>query len=130
MDTLRTGVFALSLLAVPVSCSDNFFTEPVICYFLDGFLILYCIIVTGFFFREKFSKGPSVGVTQEENGIYQELERPKDADPYEVLDPSKRKVWGTSFVDRLFNGHILTFSDAFILIILFFHIVEKEEKET
>ncbi|CAI5655656.1 T-cell surface glycoprotein CD3 zeta chain isoform X2 [Oreochromis niloticus] len=90
MDTLRTGVFALSLLAVPVSCSDNFFTEPVICYFLDGFLILYCIIVTGFFFREKFSKGPSVGVT-EENGIYQELERPKDADPYEVLDPSKRK---------------------------------------
>ncbi|XP_063353080.1 T-cell surface glycoprotein CD3 zeta chain-like [Pelmatolapia mariae] len=90
MDTLRKGVFALSVLAVPVSCSDNFFTEPVICYFLDGFLIIYCIIVTGFFFREKFSKGPSVGVT-EENGIYQELERPKDADPYEVLDPSKRK---------------------------------------
>ncbi|XP_006788307.1 T-cell surface glycoprotein CD3 zeta chain-like [Neolamprologus brichardi] len=90
MDTLGKGVFALSVLAVPVSCSDNFFTEPVICYFLDGFLIIYCIIVTGFFFREKFSKGPSVGVT-EENGIYQELERPKDADPYEVLDPSKRK---------------------------------------
>uniref|UniRef100_A0A3Q2WF70 T-cell surface glycoprotein CD3 zeta chain-like n=1 Tax=Haplochromis burtoni TaxID=8153 RepID=A0A3Q2WF70_HAPBU len=130
MDTLGKGVFALSVLAVPVSCSDNFFTEPVICYFLDGFLIIYCIIVTGLFFREKFSKGPSVGVT-EENGIYQELERPKDADPYEVLDPSKRKVWDTSFVGKLFNGHILTFSGAFILV-LFLHIVEKsrQEKET
>lgn len=61
----------------------------------------------------------------------QELERPKDADPYEVLDPSKRKVWDTSFVGKLPNGHILTFSGAFILV-LFLHIVEKsrQEKET
>ncbi|XP_030614784.1 T-cell surface glycoprotein CD3 zeta chain-like isoform X2 [Archocentrus centrarchus] len=92
MDTLRKGAFVLSVLVVPVSCSGDFFSEPVICYFLDAFLIIYCIIVTGFFFREKFSKYPAVGVPeQEQNGIYQELERPNDADPYEVLDPSKRK---------------------------------------
>uniref|UniRef100_A0A3B4G8J5 Uncharacterized protein n=1 Tax=Pundamilia nyererei TaxID=303518 RepID=A0A3B4G8J5_9CICH len=41
--------------SLSVCSADNFFTEPVICYFLDGFLIIYCIIVTGLFFREKVS---------------------------------------------------------------------------
>ncbi|XP_056245122.1 CD247 antigen like [Seriola aureovittata] len=93
MDTLMTGVFLLFVLPVPVSCIEGFFAEPVICYFLDGVLMIYCIVATAFFFREKFSYKPSVAVvvSEENGGIYQELERPKDADPYEVLEPSKRK---------------------------------------
>ncbi|KAI3355831.1 hypothetical protein L3Q82_004391 [Scortum barcoo] len=85
MDALRTAVFVLFVLPAPVSCNaETFFTEPVICYVLDGFLIVYCIIATVFLFREKDK--------EEENGaIYQELERPKDADPYQVLEPSKKK---------------------------------------
>ncbi|XP_044072391.1 T-cell surface glycoprotein CD3 zeta chain-like isoform X2 [Siniperca chuatsi] len=93
MDALRTGVFVLFVLLVPVSCNEVFFTNPVICYFLDGILIIYCIIATVFFFREKFSNVPPVAVAESaENGaIYQELERPMDADPYQVLEPSKGK---------------------------------------
>ncbi|XP_037542119.1 growth hormone-regulated TBC protein 1-A-like [Nematolebias whitei] len=32
-----------------------FFTDPVICYFLDAFLMVYCIAATALFFREKVS---------------------------------------------------------------------------
>ncbi|XP_070770913.1 T-cell surface glycoprotein CD3 zeta chain-like isoform X2 [Enoplosus armatus] len=93
MDALRTGVFVLFVLLVPVSCKETFFTEPVICYFLDGILIVYCIVATAFFFREKFSYIPPVpvGVSVENGAIYQELERPKDSDPYQMLEPSKQK---------------------------------------
>uniref|UniRef100_A0A3Q0T2N9 Uncharacterized protein n=1 Tax=Amphilophus citrinellus TaxID=61819 RepID=A0A3Q0T2N9_AMPCI len=82
--------------------------EPVICYFLDAFLIIYCIIVTGFFFREKVSYSTHFELVELTHILNTELERPNDADPYEVLDPSKRKVQVTSFADRLFNDH--TFS--------------------
>ncbi|KAM4559160.1 uncharacterized protein PAE49_013651 isoform 3-T3 [Odontesthes bonariensis] len=89
MDTVRTGVFVLCALLAPVSCADVFFTDPVICYFLDGFLMIYCIAATALFFREKFSKIPPVEDVEEIGGIYQELERPAEADPYQVLQPSK-----------------------------------------
>ncbi|CAK6959242.1 T-cell surface glycoprotein CD3 zeta chain-like [Scomber scombrus] len=93
MNTLRTGVFLLFGLLVPVSCSEPFFNDLVICYFLDAFLMVYCITITGFFFRAKFANLPAeaVKMPQDTNGIYQELERPMDADPYQVLEPSKRK---------------------------------------
>ncbi|XP_060944547.1 T-cell surface glycoprotein CD3 zeta chain-like [Limanda limanda] len=88
MDGVRTVVFLLFLLLVPVSCRDMF-TEPVVCFLLDGILIIYCIVVTALFFKEKLSRGP---VEPEDEGrIYQELRRPMDADPYEMLEPSKRK---------------------------------------
>ncbi|KAK2839956.1 hypothetical protein Q5P01_013696 [Channa striata] len=90
MDKLRTDVFLLLVLTAPVSCYEVFFTDPVICYFLDGFLVVYCLVATALFFREKFSHVP-VGVPEDFNGIYQELERPKDADPYQVLEPLKKK---------------------------------------
>ncbi|XP_062258390.1 T-cell surface glycoprotein CD3 zeta chain-like [Platichthys flesus] len=65
------------------------FTEPVVCFLLDGILIIYCIVVTALFFKEKLSCGP---VEPEDKGqIYQELRRSMDADPYEMLEPSKRK---------------------------------------
>ncbi|XP_061578943.1 T-cell surface glycoprotein CD3 zeta chain-like [Cololabis saira] len=95
MDTLRTGELVLLVLLVllgPVSCRDNFFTEPVICYFLDGFLFIYCITATALFFREKFSFIPAEeGTAGEKEGIYQELERPGN-DVYQVLDQKKPKV--------------------------------------
>nr|XP_020465187.1 T-cell surface glycoprotein CD3 zeta chain-like isoform X2 [Monopterus albus] len=91
MDKLRTGVFILFVLVVPVSCKEAFFTEPVICYFLDGILVVYCIIATALYFREKYSHRPAA-VFEEKSGIYQELQRPNDADPYQVLEPVKRKI--------------------------------------
>ncbi|XP_076602519.1 uncharacterized protein LOC143330145 [Chaetodon auriga] len=92
MEVLRTGVFVLFVLLVPVSCKEVFFTEPITCYFLDGILIIYCIIATAFYFREKLYV-PSVAaeLCEHKEGIYQELERPVDTDPYQVLEPSKRK---------------------------------------
>uniref|UniRef100_A0A8D0CZA1 Uncharacterized protein n=1 Tax=Sander lucioperca TaxID=283035 RepID=A0A8D0CZA1_SANLU len=52
------------ILIIFVSCvcsTGIFFTEPVICYYLDGILILYCIFATVLFFREKvFSLMPPI----------------------------------------------------------------------
>ncbi|XP_028447040.1 T-cell surface glycoprotein CD3 zeta chain [Perca flavescens] len=90
MYTLRTGVFVLFVLLVPVSSKGIFFTEPVICYYLDGILILYCIFATVLFFREKFHI-PSEAKVAEDGGIYQELERINDPDTYQTLEPSKAK---------------------------------------
>uniref|UniRef100_A0A3Q1ESK5 CD247 molecule n=1 Tax=Acanthochromis polyacanthus TaxID=80966 RepID=A0A3Q1ESK5_9TELE len=92
MDALRTGVFVLFLLPAPVSCSVfSAFSHPVICYFLDAFLLVYCIVATALFFREKFSDLPSDAKPESNGDIYQELERPTDADPYQVLEPSRKK---------------------------------------
>ncbi|XP_068561077.1 T-cell surface glycoprotein CD3 zeta chain-like [Cebidichthys violaceus] len=87
MDAPRTGVFVLFVLLVPVSSDEIFFTDPVVCYFLDSILIVYCIVATALFFREKFYIPPVGGPA--ENGIYQELQRPKDTDPYQELELSK-----------------------------------------
>ncbi|CAG5865743.1 unnamed protein product [Menidia menidia] len=95
MDTLRTGVFLLCGLLVPASCADVFFTDPVICYFLDAFLMVYCIAATALFFREKFSKIPPVeDLEEDDGGVYQELERPADPSPYQVLQPPKGRKKG------------------------------------
>ncbi|XP_015253667.1 T-cell surface glycoprotein CD3 zeta chain-like [Cyprinodon tularosa] len=91
MDALITGVVVLFSLFMPVRCSDGFFTDPVICYFLDAFLMVYCIAVTALFFREKFSKMKfAPPESEDKGGIYQELERP-DADPYQQIHPKKAK---------------------------------------
>ncbi|XP_071063187.1 CD247 antigen like isoform X2 [Pseudochaenichthys georgianus] len=92
MDALRSGVFLLFVL-LPVGSAETFSTHPHICYFLDAFLTIYCIIATGLFFKEKFS---ALSLTDEEPKgdkacIYQELDRVKDTDAYDVLQPSKGK---------------------------------------
>ncbi|CAB1329029.1 unnamed protein product [Coregonus sp. 'balchen'] len=46
----RTGVVVLLKLVSSVEAS---MTEPVICYILDGILLLYCIITTALFFGAK-----------------------------------------------------------------------------
>uniref|UniRef100_A0A3B3VVK7 T-cell surface glycoprotein CD3 zeta chain n=2 Tax=Poecilia TaxID=8080 RepID=A0A3B3VVK7_9TELE len=99
MDSWMTGVFVLFALFMPVCCEETFFTDPVICYFLDAFLMVYCIAATALFFREKvsFSKG---------GPNFRELERPKDTDAYEVLDPKKAKV--CKKLERT-NSHLFTF---------------------
>ncbi|XP_013867091.1 T-cell surface glycoprotein CD3 zeta chain isoform X2 [Austrofundulus limnaeus] len=92
MEPLKTAAFVLFVLLDPVSCQEVFFTDPVICYFLDAFLMLYCIAATALFFREKFSKMPRVDLIPEPKGdIYQELERPKDTDPYQALETRRVK---------------------------------------
>ncbi|XP_078142118.1 uncharacterized protein LOC144539849 isoform X2 [Centroberyx gerrardi] len=98
MDTLRTGVFVLFVLLLLVSSTEAYLTEPVICYILDGFLILYCIVATALLFREKFSAlpseavGDSAGQKQEANdAIYQDLQRPEGTDAYQVIETKGRK---------------------------------------
>uniref|UniRef100_A0A3P8SE15 Uncharacterized protein n=1 Tax=Amphiprion percula TaxID=161767 RepID=A0A3P8SE15_AMPPE len=86
MDLLRTGVFVFFVLPAPGSClAFSTFSHPVICYFLDAFLLVYCIVATALFFKEKVS-----------SHLFRELERPTDPDPYQVLEPSKRKVFTCS----------------------------------
>ncbi|KAM6954900.1 uncharacterized protein PEZ65_008129 [Lycodopsis pacificus] len=87
MDALRTSLFVLFVLLVPVSSYEIVYTNPRICYILDSILIVYCIVATVLFFREKFYI-PPVGRT-EDDCIYQELERAKDTDPYQELELSK-----------------------------------------
>ncbi|XP_047456210.1 T-cell surface glycoprotein CD3 zeta chain-like isoform X2 [Mugil cephalus] len=93
MDTPRAGVFVLFVLVVPVSC-EGFFTGPVVCYFLDAFLMLYCIVATALFFREKFSVRFTIDQPDDIGGIYQELERPGDDDAYQVLETSRGRKKG------------------------------------
>ncbi|XP_058477011.1 high affinity immunoglobulin epsilon receptor subunit gamma-like isoform X1 [Solea solea] len=92
MDKLMTCVFALSLLLAPVSCLGSvkqLFSEPVVCYVLDGILMVYCVVATALFFREKLSCAESQSV-EEDCNIYQDLGT-KEPDPYQVLEPTKTK---------------------------------------
>ncbi|XP_068185008.1 T-cell surface glycoprotein CD3 zeta chain-like [Antennarius striatus] len=93
MGGLRTSLFVLLVLVLPVSGDEVFFTEPVTCYFLDGVLIIYCIFATALYFREKFFYVPSAEAEfpVKTGGLYQELLRPSGADPYTVLETPKRK---------------------------------------
>ncbi|TNN60900.1 T-cell surface glycoprotein CD3 zeta chain [Liparis tanakae] len=64
------------------SSDVTFFSDPVICYFLDSILMVYCIVATALFFREKFS---NIAIAEPE------LQKVKDADVYQVLKPPKGK---------------------------------------
>ncbi|XP_071395355.1 CD247 antigen like isoform X2 [Centroberyx affinis] len=97
MDTLRTSVFVLFVLSLLVSSTEAYLTEPVICYILDGFLVLYCIIATALLLREKFSNlqseavGDSACQKQEANdAIYQDLQIPEGTDAYQVIETKGR----------------------------------------
>ncbi|TMS06688.1 hypothetical protein E3U43_016447 [Larimichthys crocea] len=126
MDELQAANFmnpssdTRRIFMIPLSYADEFFTNPITCYVLDCILILYCLVATAFYFREKFSDLAPEAVAAPENNadVYQvrgsdhtmfssaaaaplsvhdfmfplqELERPKDTDPYQVLSPTKRK---------------------------------------
>ncbi|XP_033842270.2 CD247 antigen like [Periophthalmus magnuspinnatus] len=82
----------LVLLFNPTSCYAFSPSDPMICYILDGVLIIYCIVATALFFREKLCREvPNVVVSDPSGGIYQELGESKNTDPYEMLQPSKKR---------------------------------------
>lgn len=74
-----------------ISCTEASIAEPFICYILDGILLIYCIVATAFFFREKFYhdlnkvQDPTNHLTSHAESEYEEL----NPDPHS--DPSKRK---------------------------------------
>uniref|UniRef100_A0A3Q3XCV2 Uncharacterized protein n=1 Tax=Mola mola TaxID=94237 RepID=A0A3Q3XCV2_MOLML len=93
MDAPRTGAFLLVQLLVPVSCGEVVFTEPFTCFLLDGVLLIFSIIATALYIREKVSYSNTFN-SASHTFIFplQELDRWTDAEPYQVLEPSKRKV--------------------------------------
>uniref|UniRef100_A0AAQ4R7Y0 T-cell surface glycoprotein CD3 zeta chain n=1 Tax=Gasterosteus aculeatus aculeatus TaxID=481459 RepID=A0AAQ4R7Y0_GASAC len=105
MGAMRTGVLVLFGLLVPVASTETLFTDPVICYFLDSILVVYCLVATALFFREKFIY-PRYVEGSGDNAIYQELQRTEDIDTYQEIQQSKGKVSGN------FKGHILACSGA------------------
>ncbi|KAL2081426.1 hypothetical protein ACEWY4_023279 [Coilia grayii] len=66
------GTTRLLALAMMAHVADATVSDPVICYMLDAFLLLYCIVFTALFFRQKFAGSPPV--TQGENNETQEGE--------------------------------------------------------
>nr|XP_040057132.1 CD247 antigen like isoform X1 [Gasterosteus aculeatus aculeatus] len=90
MGAMRTGVLVLFGLLVPVASTETLFTDPVICYFLDSILVVYCLVATALFFREKFIY-PRYVEGSGDNAIYQELQRTEDIDTYQEIQQSKGK---------------------------------------
>ncbi|XP_066516104.1 T-cell surface glycoprotein CD3 zeta chain [Hoplias malabaricus] len=73
MELQKTGVFLLLILMVtPAEASVMY--DPKICYVLDGFLLLYGIIITALYLRERFC--PSGGKVQKESE-YDDLKGPR-----------------------------------------------------
>ncbi|XP_067083830.1 CD247 antigen like isoform X2 [Osmerus mordax] len=90
---LRTA--AVFVLLQRVSSAEASLSTPVTCYILDGFLLLYCIVFTGLFFREKLlhSTFPSnVAKRRQEEGdrTYQTL-GDVESDPYQMIESTKTK---------------------------------------
>ncbi|XP_070979255.1 high affinity immunoglobulin epsilon receptor subunit gamma-like [Oncorhynchus clarkii lewisi] len=77
--TWRTGVMLMLMFFSSAEASLN---EPVICYILDGVLILYSIITTVLFFKVKWGKSVTAPV---EDSTYAELLTGTIADDYEEL---------------------------------------------
>ncbi|XP_020568517.1 T-cell surface glycoprotein CD3 zeta chain isoform X5 [Oryzias latipes] len=67
------------------------FSDTVICYFLDTFLMLYCLVATALFFREKFCALQVAEPNDETNDVYQELNLEMKEDPYDVLKSEKKR---------------------------------------
>ncbi|XP_041699876.1 T-cell surface glycoprotein CD3 zeta chain isoform X1 [Coregonus clupeaformis] len=75
----RTGVVVMLKLVSSVEAS---MTEPVICYILDGILLLYCIITTALFFGAKLCKSSP---EPKEDSTHAELQPGANADDLENL---------------------------------------------
>ncbi|KAF6717050.1 T-cell surface glycoprotein CD3 zeta chain [Oryzias melastigma] len=67
------------------------FSDPVICYFLDTFLMLYCLVATTLFFKEKFSTIQATEPNDETKGLYQELNLEREPDDYEMINIKKKR---------------------------------------
>ncbi|XP_036401963.1 T-cell surface glycoprotein CD3 zeta chain [Megalops cyprinoides] len=79
MGLQRTGVLVLLASAV-TSAEASGIGDPKYCYALDAVLLLYCVIITALYFREKLSKPKA---SPELDATYMGLN--KSGDAYEPL---------------------------------------------
>ncbi|XP_055070928.2 CD247 antigen like [Misgurnus anguillicaudatus] len=96
-------------LATHVSSADASASlyNPVYCYALDVFLLLYSIIFTALFFREKFTKtrpdasdaaAPAVPARNPNEPVYTDLDLPQIGSDYQQLDrPIRRREEETQY---------------------------------
>ncbi|XP_067083821.1 CD247 antigen like isoform X1 [Osmerus mordax] len=91
---LRTA--AVFVLLQRVSSAEASLSTPVTCYILDGFLLLYCIVFTGLFFREKLlhSTFPSNVASNTDNDANGNYEEQNLADPSSGAIPKRRQEEG------------------------------------
>ncbi|XP_018614427.1 T-cell surface glycoprotein CD3 zeta chain-like [Scleropages formosus] len=83
----RTGALAFLALAIPSTEASTALTDPKICYILDGFLLLYSIVITALFFKIRFGQRSA----NKEDSIYTDLNRSPDT--YDQLrSPSDAEV--------------------------------------
>ncbi|XP_062303561.1 T-cell surface glycoprotein CD3 zeta chain-like, partial [Osmerus eperlanus] len=74
-DKLRRGGLLLLTTTLPYPEAMTELYDPQLCYILDGFLLLYGLIITGMYIREKFFKSQA---KPEDDAIYSDLK--KDAE--------------------------------------------------
>ncbi|XP_065107991.1 CD247 antigen like [Paramisgurnus dabryanus] len=94
-------------LATRVSGADasSFLYNPVYCYALDVFLLLYSILFTALFFREKFTRpvasdpaAPAVPARNPNEPVYTDLDLPQVGSDYHQLDrPIRRREEETQY---------------------------------
>ncbi|XP_064166119.1 T-cell surface glycoprotein CD3 zeta chain-like isoform X1 [Anguilla rostrata] len=84
MDLRWTGLLVVLAMAVPSAEAKIGLNDPMLCYILDGVLLLYGLVITGLFFRERYFKPTKAD--SKDDGIYMGLN--KAADAYDVLRPS------------------------------------------
>ncbi|KAJ8410517.1 hypothetical protein AAFF_G00194210 [Aldrovandia affinis] len=80
MNLRRTGVLVFLAVGVPTAEAGRGLNDPMLCYILDGVLLVYSLIVTGLYFREKFFKPKA---NSKDDNIYSGLSQP--AQEYEDL---------------------------------------------
>ncbi|XP_076839315.1 T-cell surface glycoprotein CD3 zeta chain [Brachyhypopomus gauderio] len=82
MGHQKAWVLVLLISQVPLVVADaSLLYDPKFCYVLDVFLLVYGIIITALFLREKFAKPKS---KPREDSDYQVLKEPNQA-PYDRL---------------------------------------------
>ncbi|XP_018930803.1 T-cell surface glycoprotein CD3 zeta chain-like [Cyprinus carpio] len=76
----RAASAVIVLLSItPVSAFSTY--DPQYCYILDGILLLYCILITAFFVRERYIKKKS---KVEQDSLYQPINKSGQS-AYDVL---------------------------------------------
>ncbi|XP_044298465.1 T-cell surface glycoprotein CD3 zeta chain isoform X2 [Varanus komodoensis] len=77
---------------LPVAGADGLgLTDPKLCYILDGFLLIYGVIITAFFVKAKLTKGSHESTNSQNNtdNLYKELS-PGHREEYDSLGVKKR----------------------------------------
>lgn len=86
---MRTAAMLVLLILVP--STEASLSPPVVCYILDGFLLLYCIVFTALFFQQKLKSkeaSPPSNMAAGEDPTYEEL---PPASPSSGAIPKRRQ---------------------------------------